>query len=300
MIQAYGNYNCTAAITSQHTNAAFITPSSGANLFSGRTGGGQLCVWDSGTQSTATTVTITLTPTTAYESPAAWGFLGVFNVIGLPAGTKVVVNGVTQRLVACGPRGELCAMFLPQVKLATLTVTFFNDVNGAPSIVTGTQFYIGQIYPGRTMQLPTLLDGTQPSNILQDPTAYNRANLLQLYQLARKPYGGVTMPLGRFTVLQARGGSASNLLSGDLSSGTCDIQFLRGQIITTPVCAICDIPSAGFNGAFGGSVTTVNGIKYDQTVMQGNWMLARPTDPGTIQLDQPPYLVWTPSYQEAI
>jgi hypothetical protein len=295
MIHAYGNYNCTAAITSQHTNAAFVTPSSGANLFSGRTGAGQLCVWDTGTQSTATTVTITLTPTTAYESPAAWGFLGVFNIVGLPAGTKVVVNGVTQRLVA-GVRGELNAMFLPQIKSATLTVTIFNDVNGAASIVSGTQFYIGQIYPGRAIALPMLLDGTQPSMTLNDPTAYNRASGLQLYQLMRKPYRSGVMQLGRFTVLQARGGASSTLANGDLSGGVCDVSFLRDQIVTKPVCAVCDIPSAGF----GGNTSTVNGIKYDQSVMQNSWMLARPTDPGAITLDQPPYMVWNPSYQEAI
>lgn len=295
MIFVYGNYLPTATIASTPSGAAFVTPAAGAGLFSGRTGAGQKCTWAVGAgQTTASNVVITITPTAALDASPVYGMLGVFNVQGLPAGTKVVVNGITQRLVA-GERGELNAMFLPQIAGATITVTIFNDVNGVASIASGQQFYIGQIYTGRAMNLPLLLDTSFPTIDLQDPTAFNRSAGLQLYQVARKGVRAFAGTLGRFTMLQARGGSQSNLNNGNLSGGTIDVQSLRGLLTISPICALCDMPSAGF----GGNTATVNGMKYDVNIMQQNFMLARLTAAGIITPDQPPFFTWSPAAQEA-
>lgn len=299
MIIVYGNYGLTFTITSNHANAAFTAPAGGVGLVSGRSGSGQALTWDVGTQSLGIAgATITCTCTTAYDNPAAIGKVGVYNVQGLPVGTLVTVTpaggtAVNQRLVA-GERGELNAHFICQQKANSFTVTFANDVNGTFPILTGTSFYIGQISVGRCVSLPTL---NEPGMVddYADPTASNRMNGQQLYTLMRKGFDSKNLTLGRFTTLQAKGGLSSNLLNGDLSGGVMDIRYLRDQLSRTQTCDICDVPSGGF----GTHAVSVGGVKYTIAVMQNNWMLARPTSAGGIILDQAPFWVWAPSFQEA-
>jgi hypothetical protein len=301
MIIVYGNYGLTFAITSTHANAAFVALPNGALMVGGRTGEGNTLTWDSGTQTSATTVTITATCTSAYDNPAALGVIGIANVQGLPVGTPVTVTplggtAITQNLVA-GERGELSAWFVVGQRANSFTVTFTNiNAPGGGSIASAAPFYIGEIYVGRAVQMNTLLDTTYPTSTLTDPTAFARSNGGQLWQNMRKPYRQLSIQLGRFTTLQCRGGSLSNLLSGDLNAGVMDLNFLRSTLSTINVCAVCDAPSAGFRQ---GSVVLQNGIYFDKNAMQPNWMLARPTDPGLFQLDAYPFWTWQPAFQEA-
>jgi hypothetical protein len=307
MISVYGGYVLTFTITSQHANAAFTTPAAGAGLISGRSGAGQGLTWDVGTQALATSVTITCTVTvgSAFENPAALGGVGVFNVQGLPVGTYLTVAGVGQRLTP-GERGELNAIALPQITGNSFNIVIFNDVNAnltaaqaaggsAASIASGASFYIGQVYAGRAVQLPTLLDGSPMTDDIFDPTAFSRAGGLQLYQTMRKNVRQYSQSIGRFTTADARGGTAGTLYNGNLSTGKMDIAYLRSYLATSPLCMVCDVPSAGF-----ASATPTGQLRFNQQFMQNNFMLARMTQMGAIVLDQPPYWVWEGAqFQEA-
>jgi hypothetical protein len=297
MIFVYGNCTITWAIASTHSTAAFTTPAAGAGLTSGRSGAGQGFTWDVGTQALSTTVTLTGTITNALDATAVQGGIGMFNVQGLPAGTLVTMGGVSQRLVA-GERGELNAIVLPQIASNTLTVTLTNDVNGSPSIASGASFYIGQIYTGRSIQLPTLVDNS-PTASTFDPTAFNRAGGMQLYQNMRKGARQYSNAIGVFNTTDARGGASGTLYNGNLSTGKMDLQFLRWYLQTSPLCMVCDAPHAGFDqrpAAVGAGL-----LRYNQAFMQNNFMIARMTAAGDIAMSKPPYWAWSGSqFQEAI
>jgi hypothetical protein len=299
MIKVYGNYGLTFSITSTHGNAAFTAPAGGVGLVSGRSGAGQGFTWDAGAQNTSTTVTLTATINTsmAFENPASIGGVGVFNVQGLPAGTKFVVNGVTQRLTA-GERGELNAIWLPQISGNSFTITMYNDVNGSASIASAAPFYIGQVYAGRAIGLRSLLDGTGLLSQIYDPTAFNRSGGLQLYQLMRKNVRQYAGDIGRFTTTDAKGGSASTIYNGNLSTGVTDIQSLRSYLSTSPLCMVCDTPYAGFTSR--PAPQGPGALYYAQQFMQSNFVLARMTAAGDLILDNAPYWTWkNVQYQEA-
>lgn len=297
MLLGYGGYTLTFAITAQSgSGAAFLTSS--AALADGRSGSGTLLRWTDGTQSTSSFVEITVTISSPFgEASPRQGVASFINVQGLPWNTKTIiggtggVGGVTQRL-AYGPRGELCAWAFPFANGTTLHMRIYNDQgSGAHTITAAGTFAIGEIFVGRVIDLPTLVY-SNPSRAPQDPTAFQRSAGGQLWQLMRKPWWQVGTPLGRYSIADAKGGSQSSIGDGGNPAGTIDIQTLAMLLTTTPVCAICDTP-------FGDTYTTSNGISYDQDFMQGNWLLARPSQmPGPV-LDQAPLWSWAPQFFEA-
>jgi hypothetical protein len=292
MIIGYGNFALAFAISSTGGGSAFLTSS--AALTDARTGSSCSMSWTAGAQTTSSTVTLTVTITSPLDTTAPIGCVGVANVVGLPVGTKVVVNGVTQRLVA-SERGELGALWFPNITGNSTTITFYNDVNGTASITAGATFSVGEIFIGRAMTLPTLTNASgQPLAEIVDPTQFNRSAGGQLWQTMRKPYRQRTVQMGYFTTAEALGGQTSDLVSGANPAGVIDLQTLRGYLATAPVCLICDPPSAGR-----GAGTVTGGLRYDQTFMQTNWMLGRPADVGQIVMDQAPFWSWTLKVMEA-
>jgi hypothetical protein len=292
MLISYGDYSLSFAITGQSgSGAAFLTPSSA--MADGRTGTVTAIRWTDGTQNTNSYVEITVTISDPLAATARQGVFGVCNC-SLPAGTRVVMlpGSIAQRLVE-GARGERSAWFLPAENSNTRVFRIFNDVNGAASIVAASEFAIGEIYLGRVVSLCTLAQSS-PSAQLQDPTGYTRSDGGQLWQLMRKPYRQVQATLGRFTTAQVKGGTTSDIPAGDSAGSTIDLQTLRERLATTQVIAVCDTPSAGQ-----GAGTVQSGIRYDQSFMQPNWMLARMTDAGNLTLDQWPRWSWQPQFQEA-
>jgi hypothetical protein len=290
MILSYGDYTLSFAISGQSgAGAAFLTPSSA--MADGRAGTVTAIRWTDGTQNTSSYVEITATVSDPNAATARLGVIGVCNV-SLPVGTKLELASIAQRLVA-GARGERSAWMLRQVNSNTMTIRIYNDVNGASPIVAASEFSIGEIYAGRVVSLCALASAS-PSSQLQDPTGYTRSDGGQLWQLMRKPYRQVQATLGRFTTAQVKGGATSDIPAGDSAGSVIDLQTLRERLATTQVIAVCDMPNAGQ-----GAGTVVSGIRYDQTFMQPNWMLARMTDAGNLTLDQWPRWSWQPQFQEA-
>jgi hypothetical protein len=293
MLLGYGGYTCTVAITGQSgSGAAFLTSSSA--LFDGRTGSGTTLRWTNGTQTTSSYVefTVTITANPFGEASPRKGVAAFINVQGVPYNLRTVIGGVTQRL-RYGPRMELCAWAFPFANGTTCVMRLYNDDGTVtPPIAAAGTIAIGELFVGRVIDLPTLVF-SNPSRAPQDPTAFNRSGGGQLWQLMRKPWWQNGAPLGRYTISEAKGGSAGGgVANGGNPAGLIDIQTLAMLLSTTPVCAICDTP-------FGDSFTTSNGISYDQDFMQGNWLLARPSQmPGPV-LDQAPLWSWSPQFQEA-
>jgi hypothetical protein len=289
MLIGYGNYEITFAITGQSgTGAAFLTDSGALN--DGRTGSGASLRWTNGTQNTSDYVQITATLSSPLDTVAPQGVVGVCNVQGLPVGTKLDIAGVTQRLVA-GERGELGAWALPFATGNTCVIRIYNDVNGTSPIVPAAEFFIGEIFVGRVVDLCTLIFNS-PTSDLVDPTSFQRSAGGQLWQTMRKPYRTAGATLGTFSTKQAKGGTLSNLPDG--AFGVTDVQTLRDRLSTAAVCAICDIPTPGL-----GDFTETNGIRFDKDLMQINWMLARPVNVGQITMTKPPRWTWNPTFQEA-
>jgi hypothetical protein len=277
------DYVLTFTVDGSASGAAFTAPDDGSNLADGRTGSVQGFKWIGGTQSLASYVEITCTIASATDSPKSLGAVNVCNV-SLPAGTKIVVGGVTQRLVS-DARGERNAHFvLHATTSSTFTVRIYNDVNGAPSIVADAEFAVGEIFVGRCIKLCTLSAGN-PSRTLQDPTAVTQSAEDELWPLFRKPYWQAGAQFGRYTMRQAKGGTLSDIDDG--AGGTIDIQTLDYILSTSRCFAICDTPAEPGDGEF------------DQAFMQTNWMLARLSTSGSIACDQRPYWTWSPQFREA-
>ena len=292
MIIVYGAYQLTFAISGSGANdAAFLTSSQ--NMNDGRIGLVCSMKWISGTQGIGDYVDLTITISDPLDPTAAIGGVMVSNVVGLPAGLHLEVNSQVQ-VLTYNPLGELQATWLPALTGNTLVIRILN-YNGITHPVAANQvFGIGEIVIGRAISLPSLVSpstGSAPSRVLNDPTAFTRVDSGSLYQCMRKPWDTYTATLGPFTTAQAYGGASSNIPSGGNPAGVIDISRLRGILSTTPVCALCDFPSAGF-----GAGTLTNGIRYDQSFMQPNWIVARPTDPGAITVDQAPYSSWSPTF----
>lgn len=293
MIIGYGNYVISWTIGGSAGGSQFLAPTDGSALSDGRSGEVQSCVWISGGQSTSSYVELVGTITSPLAATAVQGVIGLIN-LSLPVGTKVVHGAVTQRLVR-GERGEVSAWFVPHVENNTVTIRIYNDVFGAATIVPNREFAIGEIFVGQAIQLPALTTGSNPSDDLQDPTAFNRSAGGQLHQTMRKQYRVMQRQLGPFTIAQASGGAASDLPdgSGD-TAGFIDIRGLRSLLANTPVCAVC-----GIEADPNGTIATIAGIEYNQAFMQVNWMLARPSNVGIIVCDKPPFWSWTPVFMEA-
>jgi len=285
MIIIYGNYKITFAIDSTNHDAAFLSNS--ANMNDGRSGTVCSMSFDNGSQSTSVKVTLTLSLTSPLDTTAAIGGVGVINVQGLPLGTKVVVDGITQRL-APGPRGEPCAWFLPQTTGNSMTVDIYNDVNGTASIAAGAVFGIGEIIVGRVTAMPTLASQYYPSSGLVDPTQWNQSDGQQTYQAMRKTMRAPGSSLGYFATVDVKGGSLSTIPSGGNPAGKIDMETLREILAKSFFMAICDAPSKG-------GAAPVGGLRFDQSFMQGNWQLSRfdQGGVGTLQMDQPPLWSWS-------
>jgi hypothetical protein len=294
MLIGYGGYTLSFSISGSAGGSAFLTPASG--LGNGRTGDGTSMQWISGAQTTAsfTQLTVGVASPFAGESSPAWGVVGVCNVQGLPVGTKVTINGATQRLVA-DKRGQLNAWALPFANGTSLQIKFFNDVNGVASIAASTVFAVGEIFVGRLISLPTLDIGSNPSRTLVGIPADSRSGRNQNWPLMRNPYWQIGAQLGLFTRAQAKGGLASSLVSGGNPAGVIDIETLMMLLSQTTCCAICDAPSAARDLA-----VVTNGIRFDQNFMQNNWMLARPSSIGSLSESSPPYWTWNPQFSEAL
>lgn len=292
MILAYGNYALTFAISSSGGGSAFLTSST--NLADARTGSVSSMSWTAGAQTTSSTVTLTVTVADPLDTTAPIGAVGVANVSGLPVGTRVTVNGVNQNLVA-GARSELSAWWIPNgLNANSFTITFANNVAGASPILAGATFAVGEIFVGRVISLPSLVASGLSADLV-DPTSFQRSAGGQLWQLMRKPYRQCQASLGPFSTANAMGGVyAATLVSGANPAGVIDIRTLREYLATTPVCAVCDAPTAGL-----GAGSVVNGIRFDQNFMQTSWMVARPTSAGLLAMNAPPLWTWSPSYQEA-
>lgn len=292
MLLGYGGYTMTAAVTSQSgSGAAFLTSASA--LFDGRSGSGTVLQWTNGTQTTSSFVeiTVTISANPFGESSPRKGLAGFINVQGVPYNLKTIIGGVTQRL-RYGPRGELCAWAFPFANGTTLAMRLVNDDGTVtPPIAPAQEIGIGELFCGRVMDLPTLIFNT-PNRAPQDPTAFNRSAGGQLWQLMRKPWWQTGQTVGRFTIDDAKGGAASSLADGGNPAGVIDVQTLMMLLSTTAVCAVCDTPH-------GDSITSSNGIDYDQDFMQGNWLLARPSQIGSLSDDQAPLWSWNPSFMEA-
>lgn len=293
MLIAYDDNSLSFAITGSASGSAFLSDSS--QLADGRTGTPTKCQWISGAQTIASYVQITVTIASALDATAVQGAVGICNVSGLPAGTKVQIGAKSQRLVA-GSRGELSAWILPFATGNTCTIKIFNDVNGSASIAAGTIFTIGEIFVGRIISLPTLIAGAPPVRMLIDQTVERRSAGAQAWPLYRKPYWQVSAQLGRFTRAQAYGGADSDLPNGGNPAGVIDVQTLLTKLSTIMVCAVCHIPSAWRDQS-----TLSNGIRFDQDFMQPNWMLARPSNIAQIVEDSgaSPFLSWSPTFVEA-
>ena len=295
MLLGYGGYTMSAAITGQSgSGAAFLT--SADALFDGRTGSGTILQWTDGTQSVTSYVeiTVTISANPFGETSPRKGVGAFINVDGGATSLlnlKTIIGGVTQRL-SRGPRGELCAWAFPFANGTTLVMRLVND-NGTvtPPIAAAAQVGLGELFCGRVIDLPTLVY-QNPSRTPQDPTAFQRSAGGQLWQLMRKPWWQESAPLGRFSIADAKGGSTSSIADGGNPAGKVDIQTLAMFLTTTAVCAVCDTP-------FGSTYTTSNGISYDQDFMQGNWILARPSQIGGPTLDQAPLWSWSPQFMEA-
>jgi len=294
MLLIYGDYTMTAAITGQSgSGAAFLTDS--AALFDGRAGSGTSLRWTNGTQNTASYVEIavTITANPFGEASPRKGGAGLVNVVGVPYNLKTVIGGITQRL-RNGPRGELCAWVFPEANGTTLVIRLYNDDGtGTPPIAAAATIGIGEIIVGRLINVCTLINSS-PGRAIQDTTVQQATAGGQLNELMRKPWWGVGTPLGRFTMDEAKGGSAGGGIdNGGNPAGKIDIQTLAMFLSTTRVCAICDT-------AHGQAKTiSADGIIYDQDFMQGNWLLARPAQmPGPV-LDKAPKHSWSPTWTEA-
>jgi len=289
----YGDYQLTFAMGgSQSPDAAFLTDT-GA-LTDGRTGTSTSASFTGGTQGTSVYAQLQINVTSVMDPTPIWGVVGISNVQGLPEGTKLVFNSVTQRL-SKGPRGELCAWWLTNLTGSPHYVFIYNDVGGVASIAAGQVFSIGEVFVGRVIYLPSLVASNPPVADAFDPTAHNSASGGQDWQLMRKPRRIVSANLGYFSTADAKGGSASSVVSGANPAGVIDIQTLRDFLLTVNVCAVCDTPSAG-----DGAGTVSNGIRFDQSFMQGNWMVARPRPPvSQIQHSQPPLWSWAVSFMQA-
>lgn len=292
MLIGYGDYVLTFAIGGSSTGAAFTAPPAGVALTDFRTGSVQGMQWIGGTQNTSSYVEITVTIASTLDATAAQGVVGVANV-SLPEGTRLVIGGVEQRLVA-GVRGERSAWALPFATGNSLVIRIYNDVNGVASIPANYEFSIGEIFVGRVIDLCTLLGS--PTAELVDPTAYQRTAGGQLYQLMRKPYRQIAAQLGAFSTLDAKGGPQSTLPDGGNPVGVIDIQTLRELLATANVCAVCDTPTRG-QGL--GSQTVTNGVRFDKDFCQTNWFVARPISAGQLSQNRGTRWTWNPSFQEA-
>src|SRR5690242_18384725 len=99
MLIGYGNFTLAATLDASggtSDDAAFLTDS--AALFDGRTSTATSVKFSTASATLGQYVEIIVAATSPLDTTPPWGVVGLCNVVGLPEGTKVVFNGVTQRL----------------------------------------------------------------------------------------------------------------------------------------------------------------------------------------------------------
>ncbi len=291
MIFVYFQGSLSAAISTNVGAAAFLTDA--AALFNGRSGDGATFSFSSGAAALTQYTSLDVTMTSTLDTVPPWGGVGLANVQGLPEGTKCTFNGVTQRLTR-DAWGELSAWWLPSgVTGSPQSISIYNDVNGSHSIVPGATCYVGEVFAGRVLSLPSLAIDSPPALDLQDPTAFQRSAGGQLRQLMRNPFDLTAAKFGRFSTEDVSGGSLSSIVSGANPAGVIDLRTFRRLLSTTPVCAVCDVPNAGRGDGSGSP-------RYSQAWITRNFMLARPMSIGQIGLENNPYWSWSGlSFQRA-
>jgi hypothetical protein len=284
MLIGYFQGSLAFGISTNSGSAAYLTDSSA--LADGRSGSGATFSFSSGSAATTQYTSLDVTMTSSLDATPPWGVVGLVNVQGLPENTKCTFNGVTQKLTR-DAWGELSAWWLPSaVTGASESIRIYNDVNGSHSITPGATCFVGEIFAGRILSLPTLVYDSPPASDLQDPTAFQRSSGAQLRQLMRYPFDLVSAKVGRFSTSDYSGGSLSSIVSGANPAGVIDLRTFRRLLSTLPVCAVCDVPSAGQGD---GSGTP----RYSQAWITRNFMLARPINIGQIAMDTAPLWSWS-------
>lgn len=290
MLIGYGSNNLAFAIAGSGSGAAFLSDT--AQLSDGRTGAATAIQWISGAQTLASYVQIIVTISGGLDTVPVQGVVGFCNC-SLPEGTKIQIGSVVQRLVA-GSRGERSAWAMPFATGSTLTIKIFNDVNGVASIGAGSTFTLGEIFVGRVIDLPSLIFGGERSRTLIDPTADRRSSAGQNWPIFRKPYYRVAAKIGYYSRAESQGLAADGIPSGSAVAGNISMRRLIELLSTNAVSAVCDLPDPARTG------TKSNGLTFDASRMQPNWMLARPSSIAPIAEDQPPYASTTLAFDEAI
>lgn len=297
MLIGYGNYRLAVTISGSAPGAAFLTDP--ANMVDGRTGTVTSCRWPGGTQTTASFVRLTISVASPYESIPALGVSGLINVIGLPAGTLVRIGpslpvAVSQRLTP-GFRDELSAWVIPTSATTgtTTSIWIYNDVNGVASIPASASFAIGDVFVGRLVGLPTLLQGS-PGGGMIDPTTRSISYGAQFNPRMRKVVRTQSATLGKFSGADAIG-PYSSILDGGNPSQPISVRNLAARIAASPVVAFCAEP----HDMQSPTLVSPGGYRFSPAVIQQSMMLAWPSQIGDVLMTDPPLYTWPLRFTEA-
>lgn len=301
-LQTYSVTNVTISGVGGGVGAQILTPF--AAMFDARSGTVTSFQWGAGTQNTSSYVQLVFTITSPFGGTPRLGIIHIANVIGLPEGTlfDVQAGTYTQRLVA-GRRDELNAIIIPTSVLNTgsLTLRIYNDVNGTSPIVSNQVFAIGEVLFAPLINIPTLIDDEPPSEVPFDPTAWERSDGLQLWQVMRKPVGELTVKSGRFSMTDAMGGAAYSTINNGLPAGfggkNLDIKGLAYKLATCGMLSFIDIPHKGFRDR--SNIQAAGGGYFDATMVQTNAILCRPMLMKPVSMDKFPYWAFSLDMQES-
>lgn len=289
MFFIYGDVALTLGISGG--DAAFLTDSSALNDFHS----GLVCSmsWDTGSQTTSSSVDLTFTTSTNHI-----GGVGLVNVQGLPEGllTELIINGVTfgQQRLRRAANGELGAWYLPQDATNTaFRIRLINDVGGSVAVTAGQEFGAGEIIAGHAIYLKTMIKRS-PSAALNDPTAFTTPDAGSVFASLRKPARLINATLGTFTTADVNSSFYSSIDDG--KGGKISLRRLQEIFSAAQGMAICDIPDAGQ-----GAGSQHGALRYDQEFMQENFLLARiQNQGGSITMDQPPRYSWQTNWRQSI
>jgi hypothetical protein len=294
MLLGYGDTTLTFTLDASggtSDDAAFLNDSTA--MADGKSGTATSIKFSTASATLGQYVEIICNASSTMDPTPIWGVVGVVNVQGLPEGTKLTFNGVTQRLVK-NEFGELGAWWIPNgVTGSSESIKIYNDVNGSHTITPGATFAIGEIIVRRIISLKTLVSSSPAAN-LSDPTT-STETVSGDFEVIRKARRTISQKLGLFTMAQAKGGAASDIADGGNPAGVIDVKTIRGYLQARRICCVCDTPNAGR-----GAGTEVNGIRFDQSFMQSNWFIARVTDLGALAADAAPYWTWAPAFKESV
>src|SRR6185369_17421528 len=157
MLLGYGDVQLTFSLDASggtSDDAAFLNDS--AAMADGRSSTGTSIKFSTASATLGQYVELICHATSVMDPTPIWGVVKVSNVQGLPEGTKLTFNGVTQRLVK-NEFGELGATWIPNgVTGSSKSIFIYNDVNGSHTITPGATFLIGEVTVRRLISLKTL------------------------------------------------------------------------------------------------------------------------------------------------